>query len=271
MISTTFCLLNLFYKVGYMILKDKKILVVGAAGLLGANLVKELIEEGAFVVAADLDMLRLQHRFKELGIKGDGMLFSLHQIDLSDKKSVTSIFTNIDGLTGAVNCSYPRNKSYGKSFFDVSIDDFNENVSMNLGSSFVFMQQCAAYFKRTNLPFSLMNMSSIYGIVVPKFEIYRDTEMTMPVEYATIKAGLIHVSKYVTKYVADSRFRVNLVSPGGVFDHQPEAFLEAYKRETLGKGMLDATDVIGPIVFLLSTMSEFINGQNIVVDDGFTI
>lgn len=254
-----------------MILKGKKILVVGAAGLLGASLVKKLIEEGAFVLAADLDKIQLQHRFKELSIKDDDISLSLHQIDLLDEKSVTSIFNNIDGITGAVNCSYPRNKSYGKSFFDVSMDDFNENVSMNLGSSFFFMQQCAAYFKRTNLPFSLVNISSIYGVVAPNFEIYRGTEMTMPVEYATIKAALIHVSKYVTKYVEDSRFRVNSVSPGGIFDNQSEVFLEAYKLETLGKGMLDVTDVSGSIVFLLSTMSEFINGQNIVVDDGFTL
>ncbi|WP_438404035.1 SDR family oxidoreductase, partial [Aeromonas veronii] len=76
---------------------------------------------------------------------------------------------------------------------------------------------------------------------------------------------------YVAKYVANSKFRVNLVSTGGIFDHQPEDFLNAYKKETLGKGMLDVSDVLGSIVFLLSSMSGFVNGQNIIVEDGFSM
>ena len=195
----------------------------------------------------------------------------MHQIDLSDKNAVSTLFSIKNDLTGAVNCSYPRNKNYGKHFFDVAVEDFNENISLNLGASFLFMQQCASYFKRTNSPFSLVNISSIYGVIPPKFEVYDNTSMTMPVEYAAIKSGLIHLSKYVTKYVGSSQFRINTVSPGGIFDNQPSQFLEQYKRETLGKGMLDVSDVMGAIIFLLSSMSEFINGQNIIVDDGFSM
>lgn len=252
-------------------LKDKKILVVGAAGLLGVTLVKALLAQGAQVVAADINIERLKARLSDLAVSIDSINVVLQQIDLSDKVAVTNMFTQLDGLTGAVNCSYPRNKNYGKHFFDVTLEDFNENVSLNLGSSFLFMQQCAAYFKRTETPFSLVNISSVYGVVAPKFEIYDNTPMTMPVEYAAIKSGLIHLSKYVAKYVADSRFRVNLVSPGGIFDNQPDDFLEAYKKETFGKGMLGVSDVVGSIVFLLSSMADFINGQNVIVDDGFIL
>lgn len=252
-------------------LKDKKILVAGAAGLLGGTLVKELVAHGAKVVAADISLERLNSRLADLGVDADNTAIIRRQIDLADKTAVTAMFDELDGLTGAVNCSYPRNKNYGKHFFDVTQEDFNENISLNLGSSFLFMQQCAAYFKRTETPFSVVNISSVYGVVAPKFEIYNNTPMTMPVEYAAIKAGLIHLSKYVTKYVSDSRFRVNLVSPGGIFDHQPGDFLDAYKKETFGKGMLDVTDVLGAIVFLLSSMADFVNGQNIVVDDGFSM
>lgn len=252
-------------------LKDKKILVAGAAGLLGATLVKELVVQGATVVAADISLERLNSRLAALGISAGNADVIRQQIDLSDKTAVTAMFAQLDGLTGAVNCSYPRNKNYGKHFFDVTPEDFNENISLNLGSSFLFMQQCAAYFKRTEMPFSVVNISSVYGVVAPKFEIYNNTPMTMPVEYAAIKSGLVHLSKYVAKYVSDSRFRVNLVSPGGIFDHQPGDFLDAYKKETFGKGMLDVTDILGSIVFLLSSMADFVNGQNIVVDDGFSM
>lgn len=254
-----------------MILKDKKILVVGAAGLLGATLVKELVEQGAKVVAVDISLERLEKKLIENGLDLKSVFVETWQLDLADKDAVVSMFNSLDGVNGAVNCAYPRNKNYGKHFFDVSIEDFNENISLNLGSSFLLMQQCATYFKRTNMPFSLVNISSIYGVVAPKFEIYDGTSMTMPVEYAAIKAALIHLSKYTTKYVSDSRFRINLVSPGGIFDNQPSSFLEAYRKETFGEGMLSVDTILGAIVFLLSPKSNFINGQNIIVDDGFSI
>jgi enoyl-[acyl-carrier-protein] reductase (NADH) len=61
------------------------------------------------------------------------------------------------------------------------------------------------------------------------------------------------------------------VSPGGIFDNQPEPFLNEYKALTNGEGMLDVNDIIGTILFLLSPMSKFVTGQNIIVDDGFSL
>lgn len=142
---------------------------------------------------------------------------------------------------------------------------------MHLGSSFLFTQQCAAYFKKHQTPLSLVNISSIYGVVAPDFTIYENTSMTMPVEYAAIKSGLLHLNKYAVKYVNNSCFRINSVSPGGIFDCQPEMFLEAYKKKPHGAGMLDVRNMVGSIIYLLSNQSEFVTGQNIVVDDGFSL
>ncbi len=254
-----------------MNLNNEKVLVVGAGGLLGSALVKELLLNGATVVAADLDTLRLTERLLSREIDVQKASVSIVELNLTEAGAVADFFNNASGITGVVNSSYPRNKSYGNHFYDVNLSDFNENLTLNLGSSFLLMQQCAKYFERNKTPLSLVNISSIYGVVPPKFEIYENTKMTMPIEYAAIKSSLIHLSKYVTKYVADSRFRVNLVSPGGIFDYQPEDFLKAYKGKTFGKGMLDVNDVLGAIVFLLSSMSSFVNGQNIIVDDGFSL
>ena len=94
--------------------------------------------------------------------------------------------------------------------------------------------------------------------------------MTMPVEYAAIKSGIIHLTKYVTSFTKKSKFRVNTVSPGGIIDNQDEAFIIQYERYSRLKGMLDPQDISGAVLFLLSDNSEFICGQNIVVDDGFS-
>jgi NAD(P)-dependent dehydrogenase (short-subunit alcohol dehydrogenase family) len=252
-------------------LKKKKVLVVGAAGLLGASLVKELLANDICVIAADISLDRLNSSLGSLGIKLNDTNVFLRKIDLTNVTSVEEMFNQLDGLVGAVNCSYPRNKNYGKKFFEITLEDFNENITLNLGSAFLFMQQCAKYFSRTNEPFSLVNISSVYGVISPKFEIYNNTPMTMPAEYAVIKSSLIHLSKYVTKYVGNSSFRVNLVSPGGIIDNQPASFLEAYKEHTMGKGMLYVDDILGSILYLLSDDSKYVNGQNIIVDDGFTL
>ncbi|MEX6326912.1 oxidoreductase [Providencia hangzhouensis] len=197
------------------------------------------------------------------------MIFS--ELDITNEISVKNLFSQYQQLDGAINTTYPRNKNYGKHFFDVTLESFNENLSLHLGSAFLFTQQCASYFQKTKRSFSLVNISSIYGMVAPKFDIYNNTTMTMPVEYAAIKSAIQHLNKYVVSYINDSRFRINCVSPGGIFDHQPESFLQAYKENTHGAGMLKVDEIIGSILFLLSDQSKYVTGQNIVVDDGFSI
>ncbi|WP_234472440.1 oxidoreductase [Pantoea agglomerans] len=253
------------------LLNNKCILVVGAGGLLGSHLIAAMLAAGAKVIAADINTDLIYQRLNELKVDEKNESLTCASLDVTNEESLKLFFEFHKNIDGAVNATYPRNKAYGAHFFDVKITDFNENVSLHLGSSFLFMQQCASYFKETQRDFSLVNISSVYGVIAPKFEIYEDTKMTMPVEYSAIKSAILHLSKYVVAYVADSRFRVNSVSPGGIFDHQPKAFLDAYKRQTLGKGMLDVTDVIGSIIYLLSDYARYVNGQNIVVDDGFVL
>tara|TARA_R110002096_G_scaffold410190_1_gene609762 strand:+ start:15882 stop:16646 length:765 start_codon:yes stop_codon:yes gene_type:complete len=248
----------------------RKILVVGANGLLGKEIVVSLLRSGLEVIATDITLSNLRDFVKAK--EAPSSMLTLQKLDLTNEEEVCAYFSDLDDVIGAVNCSYPRNSSYGASFYDVDMDSFNENISLNLGTAFLFSQQCAKYFVRHQpQPFSLVNISSIYGIVAPKFDLYKGTKMTMPVEYAAIKSGLLHLNKYVAAYVNNSNFRVNSVSPGGLIDNQPPEFIENYKSKTLGTGMLDAKDMCGAVQFLLSDAANYINGQNIIVDDGFTL
>jgi NAD(P)-dependent dehydrogenase (short-subunit alcohol dehydrogenase family) len=247
------------------------VLVIGAGGLLGTKVTKNALEQGAKVIAVDLSVDDLQEKLSKEGIDITDSHLSCSALDITVEDDVINFFKSGIEITGAVNCTYPRNKAYGAHFFDVKISDFNENLSLHLGSAFLFTQQCAKYFKLKQQPFSLVNISSIYGVIAPKFEIYNDTSMTTPIEYAAIKSAILHLNKYVIKYVDNSLFRINSVSPGGIFDDQPEPFLNSYKKLTNGKGMLDVNDIIGSIVYLLSPLSEFVTGQNIIIDDGFSL
>ena len=96
--------------------------------------------------------------------------------------------------------------------------------------------------------------------------------MTVPVEYAAIKGGVINLTRYLASYLGEYNIRVNCISPGGVFNGQPAELVKSYSKKTVaGKGMLDKNDLAGTLLFLLSDASKHITGQNIVVDDGWSL
>jgi NAD(P)-dependent dehydrogenase (short-subunit alcohol dehydrogenase family) len=119
---------------------------------------------------------------------------------------------------------------------------------------------------------NIINIASIYGFAAPRFEIYDGTSMTMPVEYAAIKAGIINLTKYLASYLGGYNIRVNAISPGGLEDRQPASFIKNYSSNVLlGERMANPADITGVLLFLLSKQSQYITGQNIVVDGGWTL
>lgn len=253
-------------------LDGKTIVIVGAAGRLGRDLVSGAFEVGANVVALDSNSAELQ---KLCEAYPSSSRFMSASIDIADSKAISNVFDLVDAkfgaLDGAVNTAYPRNPNYGRKFFEVEYQDFCENLSMHLGGYFLFMQQCAKYSKIRQRKFSLVNLSSIYGVMAPRFDIYDGTTMTMPVEYAAIKAGLLHVTRYANAFMKGGLFRANCVSPGGILAGQDPSFLSAYNAHCMSKGMLESTDILGGVLYLLSDASQYVIGQNLVVDDGFSI
>ena len=103
-------------------------------------------------------------------------------------------------MNNSTPCPYPRNSRYGRRMEEVEYADFCDNLGMHLGGYFLVMQRFAAYFKREGGG-NMINVSSIYGVVAPRFEVYEGTPMTMPVEYAAIKSGLLHLTRYFAQYL----------------------------------------------------------------------
>jgi NAD(P)-dependent dehydrogenase (short-subunit alcohol dehydrogenase family) len=253
-------------------LNEKVIVVTGGAGLLGNCFCAAIAKQGGRVIVADIDLDSAEDVAEK--IKADGGNAEAAVLNITDVASIDNLISLINKRYGridaVVNNAYPHNKNYGRKLEDVSYSDFCENVSMHLGGYFLVAQKFALYFREHN-DGNVVNIASIYGTIAPKFEIYADTPMTMPVEYAAIKAGIIHLTRYFSQYFKGSGMRCNSLSPGGIFDNQPNSFLEKYNSHCSLKGMLHSNDMVGSLVFLLSDASMYMTGQNLIVDDGFSI
>jgi NAD(P)-dependent dehydrogenase (short-subunit alcohol dehydrogenase family) len=255
-------------------LKDKIVVITGGCGLLGKEFLRGVIKNKGVGIIADIDETSGAKTKDALELEFGADCSDFIAMDITSKESINALIQNIDSkygrIDGWVNNAYPRNKEYGKAFFEVSFESFCENLSLNLGGYFLCSQQISRYFSNQGYG-NIINIASIYGVSAPKFEIYEGTKMTTPVEYAVIKSGLIHFTKYLAKYLKGKNIKVNSISPGGIVDKQPSQFLKKYGECSLNKGMLDRGDLSGTLIYLLSELSEFVNGQNIIVDDGFVL
>lgn len=255
-------------------LNDKVIVITGGAGLLGQEYAKTILENNGKVIIADLNQERGLEVSANLQKLYPHAIVDFQILNINNKDSILHLINDLHQKYGRIdaliNNAYPRNKNYGRKFEDVTYEDFCENLNINLGGYFLTSQQFLHYFCGQGFG-NVINISSIYGVIAPRFEVYENTPMTMPVEYAAIKSALIHLTKYMARYYKGKNIRVNSISLGGIFDNQPDAFLESYKAFCLNKGMLDKSDINGTLVYLLSDMSYYVNGQNIIVDDGFTL
>jgi len=249
--------------------KERVVVITGGAGEIGQSFVRCIAERGGIVIAADINFEAAKSLANECVSKVEAA-----HLDITNKDSIDILICELRQRYGhidaVVNNAYPRNINYGCKLEDVTYNDFCENVNMHLGGYFLVAQQFCLLFKEQGYG-NIINMSSIYGSMAPRFEVYDGTPMTMPVEYAAIKAAIEHLTRYFAQYFKGTGIRVNSLSPGGILAGQQNDFLVAYNKHCASKGMLDVKDLLGALIFLLSDESRFITGQNLIIDDGFSL
>jgi len=254
-------------------LDSKVVVVTGGAGFLGRAFASAVARHDGIAVVADIDLDAAERVAQEIRESQSGRAESA-SLDITCRESVAALIKNVRErhrrIDAVVNNAYPRNPQYGRKLEDVTYEDFCENLSMHLGGYFLVAKEFGLYFREAGGG-NIVNMSSIYGAMAPRFEIYAGTGMTMPVEYAAIKSAVIQLTRYFAQYFKGDGIRVNSLSPGGILDNQPADFLREYNAHCGAKGMLDPGDVASVLMFLLSEASKFVTGQNLIVDDGFSL
>lgn len=246
-------------------IKDKVVIVTGGCGLIGREIVKELGQEGARVVNADIAL-------ETDAARGH---FAL---DLSDNASIDSLVAfvkkNYGRIDALVNSAYPHTKDWSDYFFeDEPFEHFRRNVELQLDSVFYLNQQVARVMMEQKSG-SIVNFGSIYGIVGNDFTVYEEYGGTSTGAYCAIKGGVINFTRYLASYLGKWGIRVNCVSPGGVFDRsspeQNEIFIRNYTHKCPMKRMAEPEDIAPVAVFLVSDMARYVTGQNIAADGGWT-
>ena len=249
-------------------MNKKTIIITGGFGTIGFALSTSLLKQGHRVISVDT---RVNNTNK---LRDNNANLFVIKANLNKENEIKKLITlcekkfkKVDAL---VHCAYPKTKDWGLKLKQLKQKSLNENLNNQLGSTIIISKYIINLFLKQNHG-NLILLSSIMGVNNPKFETYKGTKMSSPIEYSAIKSGIISITKYLAKYYSKKNLKINCVSPGGIEDNLPKRFVKNYKKECNFKGLLDPKDVVDAINFLLSEKSNFISGQNIVIDDGYSL
>jgi len=250
-------------------LDNKVVLVTGGYGYLGTAITESLLYHGAQVYILARDNEKFLQSFKP----DDNLFFEYCDIASTDeiKKAFSNIFAKTGRIDVLINNAF---YSKGQSPENMTDEEWDFGIDGTLSSVFKCIREIIPYYKDTNKG-KIINVSSMYGVVAPHFEIYDEfPQFLNPPHYGVSKAGIIQMTKYYASYLGRFGIQVNTVTPGpfpSQIVQESKVFVESLKSKTCLNSIGTPEDLAGAFVFLASDAANFITGQNIVVDGGWTI
>jgi NAD(P)-dependent dehydrogenase (short-subunit alcohol dehydrogenase family) len=238
--------------------------VTGGEGQLGREIVRSLEDRGARVAVFDVQAERFR-------------------VDVTDRTAVEAATDEVvrewgvpHVLVNAAALDSPPDapaeevgpvESYPESSFD-------EVMNVNVKGTLLCCQAIGARMAAEGRG-SIVNISSVYGMLSPVQDLYEfrrrgGEEFYKPIAYSVSKSALYNLTRYLATYWAKSGVRVNTLTLAGVWNGQPQEFLDAYAERIPVGRMADVREVVGPVVFLASDASSFVTGANLVADGGWS-
>jgi len=259
-------------------LKDRIILLTGAAGHLGKAMSTAILDTGA-------DLIMTGRRFEALEAYRDQLSPDLklhcHIIasDITQKAGVTSLVQAIQKrfpcVHGLVNNAYAGRSG---TIDVIGPEDFITACKYNLIAPFELIKALQPLLeighRATGITSSVINITSMYGNVSPDPSLYGDSGKNNPVHYGATKGGLIQMTRYFACHLGAAGIRVNSIAPGPFPDTAIDPGIPAFFDKLVDKVPLkrlgNPHEVAGPVVFLLSDAASYVNGANLAVDGGWT-
>lgn len=269
-------------------IENKTALITGAAGLLGIQHSKALLEIGAEVILTDINEADL-NTAKDFLLK-EG--FSKNKIsclimdvtleksiqDALEELQVKNIQVDILINNAAIN---PTTTSIEGNIRTTRLENFsverwNKEISVGLTGAFLCSKVFGSQMSK-NGGGVILNISSDLSVIAPDQRLYQqdnlneELQAVKPITYSVIKTGMIGLTRYLASYWPNKGIRSNALSPGGVYIDQDKDFVDKInKLIPLGR-MANPDEYNAAIQFLCSDASAYMNGQNIVIDGGRSV
>lgn len=269
---------------GKISLREKVILVTGASGLIGKEICRHFLQDGASVVMGDVNE-RSGNAFKsELDSVYAPAASIFVPLDITLPESATRFieqavahFGKIDVLinNAAIDAKFDR-QSEGtvnpSRFENYPIDLLRKSVDVNLTGTVIMTQAaCRQMLKQGHG--NIINVASTYSLVAPNQNLYdfgEGIKNFKPVDYIASKSFIPNFTRYIATFYAKENIRCNAIVPHGIFNNHPEEFLINFsKMSPLGR-MCQREELNGPFTFLASDASSYMTGSVLVVDGGWT-
>lgn len=256
-------------------LASRTILITGADGLLGRNFATRFAEHGSTVVLVDIN--DAIEDFSSQLLAKDYKVYCVKS-DISKKESWYNIneFLKDKNLfcDVLINNACTKSENFFEAFEDFSVDDWQQVMAVNVTAPMLACQVIGKEMAKNNRG-SIINISSIYGLVAPDQSIYEGSEylgrsINTPAVYSVSKAAILGLTKYLATYWGKNKIRVNAIIPGGVYSGQNETFTNKYIAKVPLMRMAQPEDIVGAALYLASDMSSYVTGQNLVVDGGWS-
>lgn len=262
-------------------LKNKNVLITGGGGLLGEQHALALSQIGAKVFLGDINFENAEINSKKINkyLKST-MVFPVN-LDVTNEDSISETILFIKKISGNINILV-NNASINPKMKKTTTNNIENfplevwNAYLNVGLTGAFLcSRLIGHQMSLKKGGVILNIASDLSVISPDHRIYGfnsdGDRIVKPVAYSVVKAGLIGLTKYLATYWADKGVRSNSLSPGGIFDDQDKQFVKNISKLIPLQRMAEPSEYIGALQFLCSDASNYLNGQNIVMDGGRSV
>lgn len=251
-------------------LTDRVALITGGSGHLGQSMARALAEAGAGVVIASRSRERACRIADELPTPRNASHFGV-QLDQLDESSVDTGFSEAVEAAGKIDILINNGqKGHALDLTDVTADAFSEDLK-NATGYFLLARHFRNHIVSRQSTGAIVMIGSMYGVVGSYPDAYEDICTASPVQYHTLKGGIIHMTRHLACYWARDGVRVNSLSPGPFpSEKAPGEMVERLKTRLPMKRMGQPHELKGALLLLASDAGSYITGQNLLVDGGWT-
>jgi NAD(P)-dependent dehydrogenase (short-subunit alcohol dehydrogenase family) len=264
-------------------LNEKFCLITGAAGMLGYEHARAILEVNGNVILTDIDERKLIHTKKKLQktFKKQKIIYlkmdvtnldSIKFISKYLKKQKIRVEILINNASIDSKVDKKNNFSRNFKFENFTLDQWYKEIKVGLTGAMLCSQVFGGEMKSRGGV--ILNIASDLSVIAPNQSIYKSKlvkDNVKPVTYSVIKHGLIGLTKYLATYWPDKKIRCNALSPGGVLNKQGNEFLSKVKMQIPLKRLANKSEYRSAVQFLCSDASSYMTGQNIIIDGGRSI